>query len=136
MSAATSLGYSYQRLRWPPQSLPFSSFSSQARCLGLRVLIFIFGFASAGAGLASAGGELGAVGSAMRFATLPRSLNPMTPKNSTHRAAGALPAMLPARREQELKESVRGYRQLLVVAKPPGLGPARQMIYIDVFYSN
>ena len=41
MSAATSLGYSYQRFRWPLQSLPFSSFSSHARCLGLRVLILL-----------------------------------------------------------------------------------------------
>src|SRR6266567_4608346 len=53
MSAATSLGYSYQRFKWPLQSLPFSSFSSQARCLGLRVLILGVAAVSSGMGILS-----------------------------------------------------------------------------------
>src|SRR3970040_1377048 len=40
MSASTALGKVYQRFRWPAQSLPFSFFSLQERCLCLRILTF------------------------------------------------------------------------------------------------
>jgi len=60
----------------------------------------------------------------------PRSLNPMTRKTATHRAAGTLPAC-----RQPGANKIEGIdpqlRQLLVVANHQ-IGPARQMIDLDM----
>src|SRR5712691_7906520 len=113
MSAATSLGYSYQRFRWPAQSLPFSSFSSQARCLGLRVLIFGGAAASSGMG---------------------PSLETVVTEHRFQRASGVAQLCRDAAREFELKKCIGGALQIHAVAKPPGLFAARQTVDIDVFH--
>src|SRR5690349_6001094 len=111
MTAATSFGKSYHRFKCPLQSLPLSSFSSQARCFGLRVLIF---------GVAT-------VSSAMES-----FLQTVVTGKSFQRTA-CVPQLSPnAAREFKSQETIRGLLQFAAITVPPRLFAMLQAIYVHV----
>src|SRR6266581_3640377 len=113
MSAATSLGYSYQRFKWPLQSLPLSSFSSQARCFGLRVLIL--GDAAVSSGIGS-------------------FLETVITEESLQSIAGVAQPCADAAGKFKLEKGVCGTPEFRAVAVPPRLFPARQTVHVDIFH--
>src|SRR5205809_5908910 len=111
MSAATSFGYSYQRFRWPLHSLPFSSFSSHARCLGLRVLIF----------------GVAAVSSAMDS-----FLQAVVTEKGFQRASGVSQLCADSAGKFKAQERVRGPLQFAAITIPPRLLPPGPAVHVDI----
>src|SRR5579859_3693237 len=111
MTAATSFGTSYQRFKCPLQSLPFSSFSSQARCFGLRVLIF----------------GVAAVSSAMES-----FLQTVVTEKCFQCAARVAQLCSYAAGKFKSQEGIRSLLQFAAITIPPRLFAARQPVDVNV----